>query len=66
MTKKQFKKKFGTEGTQKSRKQMQKAISRDKTPNQFPRSPFHNPDKRRLTRAEKLLEKTYKKLNRTT
>ena len=66
MTKNQFKKKFGTEGTQKSRRQAQKAISRGKTPNQFPRSPFYNPDKKRLTRAEKLLEKTYKKLSRTT
>ena len=65
MTKEQFKKKFGTEGTRKSRKQAQVAIARGKTPSQSSRFPFYDPDKKRLTKPEKILDRIQKKLNRT-
>lgn len=65
MIKGQFKKKFGTEGTKKSRKQAQVAISRGRTPNKLKMSPFYNPDKKRFTTSEKILNSINAKLNRT-
>lgn len=65
MTKHQAKRDFGTEGTSKLRKQWQKARSRGKKvclPEQLPN---YNPDKIRLSKAEKILTRINKKLSKT-
>jgi hypothetical protein len=59
MKRNQCKKLFGTEGTQKSRKQFAIARRRGKTPNNYERTPHLNPDKILVSKEAKL-EQSYR------